>query len=134
MRLSALPLLTDENIDQQVVAYLRGLGLEVKDVKEEGLIGSEDVLLLRLAMSESRAIITHDSDFGTLAVVGGEPYQGIIYLRPGHIRPEFTIGTLQTLLIQDPELTPPFIIVAVRSGAQVRIRIRQQIDTEDRSQ
>ena len=126
MRVVGLSLLTDENIDRQIVIYLRGAGISVEDVKEEGLVGSEDVALLRLAMSESRVIVTHDSDFGTLAVTGGEPHHGIIYLRPGHIRPEFTIETLQTLFAQDLEVAPPFIIVAVRSGGQVRIRIRQR--------
>ena len=115
MRVVGLSLLTDENIDHQIVIYLRGAGISVKDVKEEGLVGSEDVALLRLAMSESRVIVTHDSDFGTLAVTGGEPHH-----------PEFTIETLQTLFAQDLEVAPPFIIVAVRSGGQVRIRIRQR--------
>lgn len=126
MRIAGLSLLTDENIDHQIVTYLRGRGISVKDVKEEGLVGSEDVALLRLAMNESRVIVTHDSDFGTLAVAGGEPHHGIIYLRPGHIGPEFTIETLQTLFAQDLQVAPPFIIVAVRSGSQVRIRIRQR--------
>ena len=88
------------------------------------MVGSEDVTLLRLAVAESRIVITHDSDFGTLAIAAGEPYLGLIYLRPGHFKPEFTVGTLQAILAQNPELTPPFIVVGVRSGSKIRIRIR----------
>jgi len=49
----------------------------------------------------------------------------MLYLRPGHIVPEFTIGTLSTVLTTDPDVTPPFIVVARRTGDQVAIRIRQ---------
>lgn len=125
MKLTDFALLTDENVDAQVVAFLRALGFGVRDVKEDGLVGVDDVVLLRLAVSEGRIILTHDSDFGTLAITQGEPYVGIVYLRPGHIRSEFTTGTLRTLLGQEPDVNPPFIIVAVRSGESVRIRIRQ---------
>ena len=47
-----------------------------------------------------------------LAVVQGEPIIGIVFLRPGHIQAEFTIGTLDAVLRTDPDLTPPFILVA----------------------
>jgi predicted nuclease of predicted toxin-antitoxin system len=117
--------LTDENIDAEIVIFLRSRGFDVRDVKEDGLVGSDDLPLLQLAVSENRMVLTHDSDFGTLAILNGEPYIGIVYLRPGHIKPAFTIGTLRTLLAQEQEVSPSFIIVAVRSGENVRIRIRQ---------
>ena len=125
MKLADFGLLTDENIDAQIVTFFRSQSFDVRDVKEDGLAGSEDVTLLRLATAENRVVITHDSDFGTLAIAAGEPYLGLIYLRPGHFKPEFTVGTLQTLLRQNPELTPPFIIVGVRSGSSIKIRLRQ---------
>lgn len=125
MKLNDFALLTDENIDAQVVTFLRLVGFKVCDVKEDGLVGSEDSALLRLALAENRVVLTHDSDFGTLAIAQEEPFIGIIYLRPGHIKPELTLGTIQTLLEQDPDLEPPFIVVAVRTGESVRLRIRQ---------
>ena len=120
MKLARFSLLTDENIDAAVVAFLRAKGFNVRDVKEDGLIGTEDQALPRLAVSENRVALTHDSDFGTLAVAAQKPYVGIVYLRPGHIKPEFTIGTLRTLFIQNPDVNPPFIVVAARSGDVVR--------------
>lgn len=58
MKVVGLSLLTDENVDQQIVTYLRDVGISVKDVKEEGLVGIEDIDLLRLSVNESRVIVT----------------------------------------------------------------------------
>ena len=101
------------------------LAFKVCDVKEDGLVGSEDTALLRLALTENRVVLTHDSDFGTLAIAQEEPFIGIVYLRPGHVKPEFTLKTIETLLDQNPDLETPFIVVAVRTGETVRLRIRQ---------
>ena len=86
--------------------------------------GTSDVLLLRRAFSERRIIITHDSNFGTLAIANGEPIFGIVYLRPGNLHVELTLGTFRTLLSQDFDLTPPFILVAKRTNTTVTFRLR----------
>lgn len=124
MNLRNAAFLADENILSDVVAFLRAEGCDVLSVQESSLIGSDDVTLIRQAFSEQRIILTHDSDFGTLAVAANEPIVGIVYLRPGHIRAEFTVGTLRTLFDQEIELIPPFVLVAKRSGERVNIRIR----------
>lgn len=125
MKLSDFGLLTDENIDPDVVDWLIAAGFDVFDVKRENLNGATDVELMRRAVADNRVIVTHDSDFGTLAIFQGEPVTGIVFLRPGHFDPAFTIGTLTTLLASNPELTPPFIVVTRRTGDQIAIRIRQ---------
>lgn len=38
---------------------------------------------------------------------------------------QFSVGTLQAILVQNLEVMPPFIIVGVRSGSHIKIRIRQ---------
>ncbi len=124
MKLRAFGLLTDENLDPDVVAFLRQAGFDVWDVCENGLQGSTDVDLIRRAFADNRLIVTHDADFGTLAVLGGEPVVCIIYLRPGHVNPQFTIQTIETVLASDPDVTPPFLLVAKRTGNSVAIRIR----------
>jgi hypothetical protein len=68
--------------------------------------------------------LTHDSDFGTLVITQDEPFIGIIYLRPGHIRSQFTIQTLQTIDAQPLDVQPPFIIVAEQRAQAVQIRTR----------
>ncbi len=55
----------------------------------------------------------------------GAKFVGIIYLRPGHIRADFTIKTLGAIRDNAPDVTPPFILVAERTGDTVKIRVRQ---------
>ena len=55
----------------------------------------------------------------------GAKFVGIIYLRPGHIRADFTIKTLEAIRDNAPEVTSPFILVAERTGDTVKIRVRQ---------
>ena len=59
MKLAVFALLTDENIDRDVVSYLRAQQFAVRDVCEDGLQGSTDVALLRQAVTEHRVIVTH---------------------------------------------------------------------------
>jgi predicted nuclease of predicted toxin-antitoxin system len=125
MKLRQCRLLTDENIDPLLVAFLRTEGFDVFDVSEQGLQGSADVDLLRRSFQENRVIVSHDADFGTLALLQGEPVFGIVFLRPGHIDVNFTIQTVQTLLQVDPELPSPFLLVAKRTHDEVVIRIRR---------
>lgn len=124
MKLTDYPLLTDENIDPAVVTYLRQLGFNVRDVMEDKLIGSSDRDLLALAVSEGRVVVTHDSDFGTLAIGQHHSVIGIVYLRPGHIDSQFTIESIGVLLDQSLELPSSFIIAVRRTGVDVTIRVR----------
>jgi predicted nuclease of predicted toxin-antitoxin system len=125
LRLKDFPLLTDENIHPEIVKSLREGGADVLDVKESRLIGSSDLVLIRKAFQEGRVVLTHDSDFGQLAVAALEPVVGIIYLRPGHYDPVFTLDTVETLFDQVAEIQAPFILVAERTGDKVKIRLRR---------
>ncbi len=124
MKLRQFPLLTNENIDPDVVAGLRGLGFDVLDVVESGRTGASDVELLRWANSQGRVVFTHDADFGTLAILQNEPLVGLVFLRPGHIDAQFTLGTIRALLDTDLDMTPPFVLVARRRGSHLTIRLR----------
>ncbi len=124
MKLRDFGLLTDENLNPVVVQWLMDAGFDVLDICRAGLQGSSDSQILQRAKAEDRLIVTQDSDFGTLAIMQGEPVVGIVFLRPGNLDPQFTIGDLASVLASDPDLTPPFIMVARRSGIQVSIRIR----------
>jgi predicted nuclease of predicted toxin-antitoxin system len=119
------PLVADENIPPDVITFLRKRGSDVQSTAEEGLFGQSDVVMLRQAHGEGRVVLTHDGDSGTLAIAQSELFTGIIYLRPGHIRSEFTIQTLETIATQPLDIRPPFIMVAKRRGRTVRIRVRQ---------
>ncbi len=123
MILKECALLSDENLDPEVVAFLRGMGFDVLDVKEAILQGTSDLELLRMAFRRKRVIVTHDPDFGRLVVLESEPFVGIIFLRPGHDSAEVTIGTIKALLGKDLQVTTPFIVVTERRGDRISIRI-----------
>jgi predicted nuclease of predicted toxin-antitoxin system len=90
MRPLEFPLLADENVHPEVVAYLKSLDKDVRTVHDEVLVGASDADILQRAFEQRRAVITHDSDFGTLAVYAGLPCIGIVYFETGasgaHIR------------------------------------------------
>jgi len=118
------PLLADENIHPDVIEFLREAGLDVESVTEQGKFGLPDTKVLQQASEADRVVLTHDSDFGGLALLGAK-FVGIIYLRPGHIRADFTMKTLEAIRDNAPEVTPPFILVAEQTGDTVKIRVRQ---------
>jgi predicted nuclease of predicted toxin-antitoxin system len=118
------PLLADENVHPEVIKFLRKAGLDVDSVSEQGQFGLPDTQVLQQATEAGRVVLTHDSDFGGLALMGAK-FIGIIYIRPGHIRTDFTMKTLDAVRDNAPEVTPPFILVAERTGDTVKIRVRQ---------
>ncbi len=124
MKALDFPLLADENVHPNVIAFLRKIGLDVDSIAEQGQFGLPDIQVLQQATESNRVVLTHDSDFGGMAVFGAK-FTGIIYLRPGHIRADFTIKTLEAIRDNAPGVTPPFILVAERTGDTVKIRVRQ---------
>jgi predicted nuclease of predicted toxin-antitoxin system len=79
------PVLADENIHPEVISLLREEGIDVESVTEQGRYGISDTQVLQQATETGRVVLTHDSDFGGLALMGAA-FIGIIYIRPGHIR------------------------------------------------
>jgi predicted nuclease of predicted toxin-antitoxin system len=77
VKLREFPLLADENIHPVVIDWLRNQGLDVLTVHEANLAAADDQNVLQLAYTQRRVVVTHDSDFGTLAVLGQEPFVGI---------------------------------------------------------
>lgn len=73
MKLRDFGQLTDENVNPDVIDYMRTEGFSVWDVCENGWQGRTDVDLLHRSVAETRVVVTRDSDFGTLAWLGGEP-------------------------------------------------------------
>jgi predicted nuclease of predicted toxin-antitoxin system len=118
------PLLADENVHPDVIVFLRDIRLDVESIAEQGKFGLPDAQVLQQATESNRAVLTHDSDFGGMAVFGAK-FIGIIYLRPGHIQADFTVKTLKAIRDNAPDVTPPFILVAERTGDTVKIRVRQ---------
>lgn len=124
MKLSDFKLLADENIDPELIDYLRDHGFDIKGVKEVGMIAAKDPAWLDLARKEDRVIVTQDSDFGKIVFTQATDFTGIIFLRPGSLFVNFHIQTIQAILSADPDLFSPFILTAknVRDGVRIKIR------------
>ena len=76
------------------------------------------------ATHQGRVIVTHDLGFGRSAISAGATFVGIVYLRPGHISAAFVLGVIDALRTSTVEVEPPFIAVAERHEATVRVRTR----------
>ncbi len=123
MKLSALPLLCDESIAAEVVERLRTEGFDAV-VPDANACAGGDPAILAAAHRDHRVILTHDADFGTLAIHGGHPVYGIIYVRPGHINAKIVIRAIRTLFSQNPDVEPPFILVVDFDALHETVRIR----------
>jgi predicted nuclease of predicted toxin-antitoxin system len=119
-----LKILTDENISPRVVSFLRGKGLDVIDVKEKGWQGSADRFLMAAAWEENRFILTHDSDFGTLAINEGVPCYGIIYLRLKDLNFEKVKDSLDKFLKVETEISEGTIIILKDRRLRIRPIVR----------
>jgi predicted nuclease of predicted toxin-antitoxin system len=118
------PLLSDENIAPDVVTGLRERGCDVRTAAEEQLIGSPDRAILERAAGQKRVVVTHDLAFGKAAIRAGAPFLGIVYIRPGHIAADFVLAIVDALRDSTIDVQPPFIVVAERREAKIRVRVR----------
>jgi predicted nuclease of predicted toxin-antitoxin system len=73
-------ILADENMDAEVIRWLRARGHDVLWAAEE-LGGAADSLVLSRAFAEDRLVLTHDLDFGELAIHHRLRAKGVILLR-----------------------------------------------------
>src|SRR5262245_40917611 len=119
------PLFADENIDPAVIDALLKQKLNIVSTVTEGLAGHADVEILRRARADGRVVLTHDGDFGTLAIRAVEPYVGIIYLRPGHISARFVLEIINAIQCANLDVSVPFIVIAERKSGAIRLRVRQ---------
>lgn len=125
MKLSEFQLLADENIEPQVVAFLRSQKFDVTYIPEMGWQGRQDIDILVKATEQNRVVITQDDDFGKIVFTTSTPFIGIIYLRPGHFFPERTIIALQNLLTHNElDYSIPFILVVEDKTTYIKIRLR----------
>jgi predicted nuclease of predicted toxin-antitoxin system len=107
------------DIAAPVVHFLRSHGVDILSAREEGWGALTDSQILARAHAMGRFVLTHDADFGMLAVHRGEPITGIMYLRPGGRPPAQVIADVQSLLAAEIDWTPP-VIFAEHSGPHLR--------------
>jgi predicted nuclease of predicted toxin-antitoxin system len=117
---AVLKFTTDENISPRLVAFLRGRGHDVKDVKEEGWQGLNDAELLRKAWRDGRFIISHDRDFGRPAIGRHRPCYGVIYLRLKDQRAASAINVMERFLDRRINIKPGTLVVLQEARARLR--------------
>jgi len=120
MKLDSIRILADENISPKVVNALRRLKIDVLDVKEQGWYGKEDQELMNIAFRDQRFVLTHDSDFGTLAVNEGKSFYGILYLRIKNLKPSNIIQVVRRVFGQNLDISPGTILVIEEDKLRVR--------------
>jgi predicted nuclease of predicted toxin-antitoxin system len=114
------PLVADMKIAVPVVHFLRCQGVAVLSAREEGWGDLTDSQILARAHAMARFVLTHDADFGTLAVHRGEAITGILYLRPGGRPPAEVMTDVQALMVAEIDWTPP--VIAVYRAGRLRLR------------
>lgn len=89
----------DENLGERGRRMFADAGHDVATVKEEGLEGESDRLLIQACGNESRCFVTLDLDFSNTLVFPPEDYAGICVLRPPRrFTPEQLFEVLRSLL------------------------------------
>jgi len=71
--------LADESCDFTVVKALRNAGHDITSIAEINP-GVDDEVVLALALSEARVLLTEDKDFGLLAYAGGRETAGVVLI------------------------------------------------------
>jgi len=127
MNWQELRFLADENIDDEVIAFLRQEGFDVLSLFDLNLNGKPDIQIIHEATKLNRITITHDTDFGQIVFTQHVPFIGIIYLKPGHFQSFFTINSLKTIFAEQAELMVPFMVIADHKGSHIKLRIRNSI-------
>lgn len=64
MKALDFPLLANENVNPEVISFLREIDLDVESIAEQGNFGLSDDEVLKQATNSGRVVLTHDSDFG----------------------------------------------------------------------
>jgi predicted nuclease of predicted toxin-antitoxin system len=118
------PIIADENIHIETVYRFREWGLQMDSIRERNLRGSTDEQIVALAEAEGKVILTHDSDFGRIIYASQSIKTGIIFIRPGHIDYTLVIQTVEAILATDLNASIPFMLVAERTGNDIKIRLR----------
>ncbi len=128
MKWGNLKFIADENIQQSVVEFLKENKIDIYSINDKNFQSMPDKAIIEMAFKEDRVILTHDSDFGKLIYQNKSPFLGIIYLRPGHIDPSFTISSIKTIIQQDFDFLFPFILVAENTGETIKLRFRNNLN------
>ena len=103
--------LADESCDFTVVRVLRAAGHDVTAISEFSPAVKDDVVL-HLARSEARVLLTEDKDFGVLAYAGGQQTAGVVLIRfPANVRSQLGQAVASIVAEIGERLSGAFVVV-----------------------
>lgn len=109
----------NENIEAEVVEYLRSSGHDVVWASEIApRAADEDVL--SAAEADGRVVVTGDKDFGELCFRRRLPSSGVILVRAKDMTAEGRIRLLRSLLATHAEAIPGSFTVVSERGVRIR--------------
>ena len=103
--------LADEHISRRIIEVLRASGHDVA-AAAESFQGFPDEKLAELARSQSRIVITEDTDFGELAVRHGIELPGVILIDLPRLKPmQVAARVLAVVQAHEAALSGALIVV-----------------------
>jgi predicted nuclease of predicted toxin-antitoxin system len=114
-----LRLHANENIESEIVAFLRAAGHDVAYAAEL-MPRAPDESILRIAASEDRVVLTGDKDFGELCFRRRLPSAGVILVRVKAVSPAARIRLIDELLRTHADRLPGQFTVLSDAGVRMR--------------
>jgi predicted nuclease of predicted toxin-antitoxin system len=115
--------LADESCDFSVVRALRAVGHDVLAVTELAS-GSDDAIILDVALRENRVLLTEDKDFGQLVYAHSRQSSGVIFIRYSANARKTLPNAVTTFVANSAaDLTDSFVVMTpgrVRIGGRPR--------------
>jgi len=111
----------DEDLPRDLAWLLRDSGFEADTVADQGMSGSEDLVLFQVIQAEERLLITADKDFSDIRRFPPGTRSGILLLRPYKqgIRPVVVLMQ-KVLALHDLESLKGAVTVVTPRGIRVR--------------
>ncbi len=114
-----MKLIADENIDANIVAWLRSVNNDVLSVREL-MQGAEDADVLHQSNLEGRVLLTKDMYFGELIFHGHLKADGVILLRMKSAGASLRLAILQRHWPEIEKRAPGNFLVVSRDRIRVR--------------
>jgi predicted nuclease of predicted toxin-antitoxin system len=104
--------LADESCDAALVRALRAAGHDVISIAET-LAGAADRVVLELAVTHERVLLTRDKDFGELVFSTGARASGVLLIRyPPLARSALPQLVIELVATRVTELLTSFVVIA----------------------